>query len=172
MTAVEECGSTRGRPSIAPRIGRQKPSLAALACGAVLGPAMALFGIEGVHAEGLQPGLWRVINKPEVNGIAGRDTQNMRCLSAADVEDLARTFSPVSRTVNSTCEPIERELTSQRLKWRLQCRGQLDMDLAGEFIFDSPTHYSATIEAKSSMMGQTMQNVRTLIEGQWIGECR
>ena len=54
-----------------------------------------------------------------------------------EVADLDKTFSPVSRTTNSTCERVEHELTPQRLKWRLQCKGQLDMDVAGEFVFET-----------------------------------
>src|SRR5215475_12510596 len=85
----------------------------------------------GAQADGLSPGLWRVINKPQINGTAGPVTQTMRCLSEADVADLDKTFSPVSRTINSECEVAEHEFSPQRLKWRLQCTGQVDMDVAG-----------------------------------------
>jgi hypothetical protein len=78
------------------------------------------------------------------------------------VLDLEKTFSPISRTTNSTCERTEHELTPQRLNWRLQCTGQIDMDVAGEFIFITPEHYTATITARSSMLGQLMQSVRTV----------
>jgi Protein of unknown function (DUF3617) len=132
----------------------------------------ALLAAVAARADGLQPGLWKVINKAEINGAPAPEGQNMRCLTLEDVADLSRTFSPVSRTTNSTCEQVEHESTPQRLKWRLQCRGQLDMDVAGEFVFDRPDHYSATVVASSSMMGQVMQRVRTAIEGQWVGECK
>src|SRR5262245_48449103 len=126
----------------------------------------------GAAADGIKPGLWRVINKPEINGTAGPTSQNMRCLTAADVADLDKTFSPVSRTVNSECERVEHEFTPQRLKWRLQCKGQLDMDVAGEFNFDAADHYTGLVTARSEMAGRLMQNVRTQIEGQWTGECQ
>jgi hypothetical protein len=45
------------------------------------------------------------------------------------------------------------------------------MDVAGEFTFDSPEHYSATIVARSSMQGRLMQEVRTSIEGSRVGDC-
>ena len=67
----------------------------------------------------------------------------MCCLMPEAVADLDTTFSPVSRTTNSSCERVEHELTPQRLKWRLQCSGQIDMDVQGEFNFDSPEHYVA-----------------------------
>ena len=141
-------------------------------CGACLALGLGLMAGPSAHADGLQEGLWRVLNKPEINGAAGPETQNMRCLTADDVKDLSKTFSPVSRTTNSACEQVENEFTPQRLKWRLQCRGQLDMDVAGEFVFDRPDHYSATVVATSSMMGQVMQSVRTTIEGQHVGACQ
>src|SRR6516165_7714802 len=87
------------------------------------------------------------------------------------VADLDKTFSPISRTTNSTCERVEHESTPQRLKWRLQCTGQIDMDVAGEFTFDSPEHYTATVTARSFMLGRLMQSVRTSIEGQRVGDC-
>jgi len=90
----------------------------------------------------------------------------MRCFSAEDVADLDKTFSPVSRTVNSECERVEHEFSPQRLKWRLQCTGQVDMDVAGEFIFETPEHYTGVVTARSSMMGHPMQDVRTEIDGQ------
>src|SRR5262245_43925444 len=71
----------------------------------------------------------------------------MRCLTPEAVADLDKTFSPISRTTNSTCERVEHESTPQRLKWRLQCTGQIDMEVAGEFTFDSPEHYTAVITA-------------------------
>jgi Protein of unknown function (DUF3617) len=123
-------------------------------------------------ADGLRPGLWRVQSRPVIDGVAGRAQQNTRCLTPADVADLETTFSPVGRTVNSTCEMVEHELTPQRLKWHLQCTGQLDMDLTGEFLFDAPEHYSATITTASSMLGHQLQAGRMTVEGQRVGECQ
>src|SRR5258707_14059653 len=105
-----------------------------------------------------------------MDGVGGPPQQSIRCLTPEAVADLDKTFSPVSRTTNSTCERIEHEVSPQRLKWHLQCTGQIDMDVAGEFTFDSPGHYSATITARSVMQGRLIQEVRTPIDGEWIGE--
>lgn len=123
-------------------------------------------------ADGLLAGLWSVRQSPVINDIAGPVQQNLRCLTAEAVADLEKTFSPVSRTTNSACEQTERESTPQRLKWRLQCTGQLDMDVAGEFLFENPQRYTATVTTEASMAGQLMQKSRVTIEAQWIGECR
>jgi hypothetical protein len=50
-----------------------------------------------------------------------------------------------------------------------QCTGQID---TGEFTFDSPEHYAATITARSFMQGRLMQSVRTSIEGRRVGDCQ
>lgn len=123
-------------------------------------------------ADGIEAGLWRSVQTPTLNGMAGPPRETMRCLRDADVNDLERTFSPVYGTTNSACEQVEREFTPQRLKWRLQCRGQLDMDVAGEFVFERPDRYTATIAAVSSMLGKTMQEVLTRIEAERVGACQ
>jgi hypothetical protein len=134
--------------------------------------ALVLLGAPFARADGLQAGLWRVLSRPVIDGVAGREQQTMRCLTAADVADLDKTFSPVGRTVNSTCEMVEHELSPLRLKWHLQCTGQLDMDVAGEFLFEAPEHYTATVTTASAMLGRQMQAMRVTIEGQRVGECQ
>lgn len=126
----------------------------------------------GASAQGLEAGLWRSIQTPTLNGIVGPAGETRRCLREAEVADLERTFSPVYGTTNSACEQVEREFTPQRLKWRLQCRGQLDMDVAGEFVFERRDRYTATIVASSSMLGKIMQETQTRIEAERVGECQ
>jgi hypothetical protein len=138
----------------------------------LLAAAGAAIVAPGAHADGLDAGLWRSIQTPTLNGIAGPPRETMRCLRDADVNDLDRTFSPVYGTTNSACEQTEHQFTPQRLKWRLQCRGQLDMDVAGEFVFERRDRYTATIVASSSMLGKLMQETRTRIEAERVGECK
>jgi hypothetical protein len=130
-----------------------------------------LFLLAGAASgDGLQAGQWKAVQTPEIDGVAGPVQQTMNCLTQEAVADLDKTFSPISRTTNSACQRTEHELTPQRLKWRLQCTGQIDMDVAGEFIFDTPEHYSATITARSFMLGRLMQSVRTSIDAQRVGD--
>jgi hypothetical protein len=138
----------------------------------LLAAAVAAIAAPGAHADGLDAGLWRSVQTPTLNGIAGPPRETMRCLRDAEVNDLDRTFSPVYGTTNSACEQTEHEFTPQRLKWRLQCRGQLDMDVAGEFVFERRDRYTATIVASSSMLGKLMQETLTRIEAERVGECK
>lgn len=123
-------------------------------------------------ADGLAPGQWQVLSRSKIDGVTGPQSQSIRCLTPEDVGDLDKTFSPVSRTTNSVCESAEHESTPQRLKWHLRCTGQLDMDVAGEFVFETAEHYTAVITARSSMLGRHLQDSRTIIEGRRLGDCQ
>ena len=137
---------------------------------AVVG-ALAGFAAAGAQADGLEAGLWRMLQSVTINGMANPPRELTRCLSASAVADLDGTFSPVYGTTNSACERVEHEFTPQRLKWRLQCKGQADQDVAGEFVFERPDRYTATIQARFSMLGKVMQEVVTTIEAERVGEC-
>src|SRR5262245_12067411 len=125
--------------------------------GAAVLAMVSAFAGPPARADGLQAGLWRVLNKPGINGVVGPEQQKMRCLTPEAVADLDKTFSPVARNANASCELVEHEMTPQRLKWHLQCTGQLNTDVTGEFVFDAPEHYSATVSTSASMAGQQVQ---------------
>ncbi len=87
-------------------------------------------------AEGIEPGLWKIAIRSVSNHVIGPPQESTRCLTADQAKDVVTTFSPVARTANSTCAPIERQFADQKLTWHLVCTGQLNMDLTGEFHFD------------------------------------
>jgi Protein of unknown function (DUF3617) len=120
----------------------------------------------------IEAGLWKIISRTETGGVIGPPHESSKCLTAEQVHDLPTTFSPIPHTINSNCAPIERSFTGERLTWRLVCKGQLDMELTGEFIFDSPHHYTATMRTKAAMVGQTMIDSQNTLEGQWVSECQ
>jgi hypothetical protein len=146
------------------RLGRLASQASGLAVACVLAGSPAL-------ADGIEAGLWHVISRTQTGGVIGPPHESSKCLTSQDVADLATTFSPVSRTVNSTCAPIERNLSGSRLTWRLTCKGQLDMELTGEFNFDSPRHYSGTVQSKAAMAGMPMVDSQENIEARWLSAC-
>src|SRR5262249_49449433 len=101
-----------------------------LRCGRA-GVLVLAIGVTTAHAaaaDGLRAGQWITVHATEIDGVAGPMQQGTRCLTPEAVADLDKTFSPISRTTNSTCERVEHELTPQRLKWRLQCMRPIPLD--------------------------------------------
>jgi hypothetical protein len=147
---------------------RLSPITSRVACGLLV---TCVLGGSTVLADGIEPGLWQVISRTQTGGVIGPPHESSKCLTPQDVADLATTFSPVSRTVNSTCAPIDRSLAGSRLTWRLTCKGQLDMELTGEFNFDSPRHYTATVQSKAAMAGMPMVDSQENIEARWLSAC-
>jgi Protein of unknown function (DUF3617) len=135
-----------------------------------IGAALLAF-LSVALAAGPRTGLWKIITRAEINGVSGPDQESTRCLTDEDVNNLEATFSPNSRTTNSSCENTEHNAAPDRVSWRLRCTGQIDMDVAGEFVFDAPEHYSATITTHTSMLGREVQNSRAVIDAQRVGAC-
>jgi len=57
------------------------------------------------------------------------------------------------------------------MKWRLQCKGQIDIDLLGDYSFDSMSHYTANVLSKAWMGGAQVSDVKTELEGERVGAC-
>ena len=119
----------------------------------------------------IEPGQWKVTTHIMMNGAAMPAQIKLRCLTPEQAGDVAKTFGPVSGTVNSTCEPAEPATAGRNLKWHLQCKGQLDLDVLGYFNFDSETHYTAAVASKGAIGGKLISDVNTELTGERIGDC-
>jgi len=120
----------------------------------------------------IEPGQWKVTSNTRANGATMPPGVKARCLTAEQASDVAKTFGPVSNTVNSTCAPAVFETTGTQMKWHVQCKGQLDIEVWGDFNFDSPTHYTATVASKGWMAGALISDVKTELVGEHVGECQ
>ncbi len=129
------------------------------------------FAVSAASADGIEPGLWKITSRTESDGAASPPHESSKCLTAEQTSDLAITFSPISSTINSVCAPIERSLKGPLLTWHLVCKGQLNMDLSGEFNFDSSHHYTGTVRTRAEMPGMPMVDSRNTVEGQWVSAC-
>src|SRR5260370_16798203 len=107
-----------------------------------------------------------------MNGSKGPAQNRARWLAPEQAGDTAATFSPEYRTVNSGCERVEFNSSPSALRWRMRCTGQLDMDVAGDFTFDTPKHYSATIVSKGAMAGREVVHTTGFIAGGDVVEYR
>ena len=108
----------------------------------------------------IEPGQWKVTSTTVINGAVQPTQAKGRCISAEQAADVSKTFGPVSGTINSTCDAPDIQTTERTLSWRLKCRGQLDADVAGEFNFDSPQHYTAMVTSQGRMAGTPISDVK------------
>jgi hypothetical protein len=119
----------------------------------------------------IEPGQWKVTSNILMNGAVARPQVKLRCLTPEQAADVAKAFGPVSGTVNSDCEPTEPQTSGRNMKWHLQCKGQLDLDVFGDFNFDRADHYTATVISKGVMAGRVISDVKTELSGERIGDC-
>jgi hypothetical protein len=119
----------------------------------------------------IEPGQWKITSNTQMNGATIPPQMKSRCLTPEQAADIDKTFGPSMGTINSTCERTEHEATGRTLKWRMQCKGQLDMDVSGNFNFDTPTHYTGTIASKAWMAGALMNDAKTEVEGERVSDC-
>jgi hypothetical protein len=138
---------------------------------AILFAVLGVIPIPAAHAEGLQAGLWKTVTRPAADGVAGPVRESMRCLTPEAVGDLERTFSPIAKTTNSACKHTVHVSTPRRLRWQLTCIGQLDMDVQGDFNFERPDRYTATVLTNTAMLGKPLQSIRAEIEAERVGDC-
>ena len=139
---------------------------------ALLAIVIVLAAAGAAQAQQLEAGQWRVMTTQLSKGPVSEPPQiKMRCLTPAEVADPAKTFSPEVSMVNATCERTEYSLDENFLKWRLQCRGQIDMDVAGQFIFESPTRYTAMVATKATAMERIVHTTLSTIDGERVGDC-
>jgi hypothetical protein len=134
--------------------------------------ALALLTVPAAADSLIEPGQWKVTTNTLMNGATMPPQVKARCLAAEQTGDIGKTFGPTIGTVNSTCERTEYEAAGRSLKWRLQCKGDLDMDVSGDFNFDSPAHYTATVASKGWMAGSLISDVQTKLEGERVSECQ
>jgi hypothetical protein len=129
-------------------------------------------GTAAAFADGIEAGLWKILSRVESNGVISPPRESVKCLTPDQTQDIATTFSPVSRTINSECAPLERNFADGKLTWKLICKGQLDMELTGDFTFDSPRHYSAAVRSKATIAGMPPAESVNTLDAQWVSACQ
>ena len=98
----------------------------------------------------IEAGEWKVTSTAVINGTTSPPQSKSRCITPSRPQ----TSPPPSdrfRAPSIENEAPTIEAAGKTLKWRLQCRGQLDIDATGAFTFDSPRHYTALITSKGKM---------------------
>jgi hypothetical protein len=137
----------------------------------LLATAAAAFWTSHAFADGIQPGLWKIISRTEANGAISPSQQSSKCFTAEQARDLVATFSPAPTTINSECGKLESSLDGDRLKWRLICKGQLNMEITGDYTFREGTQYAAIVRNTASMGGMPMSSSVTTLYAERVSDC-
>ncbi|AMN43484.1 DUF3617 domain-containing protein [Rhodoplanes sp. Z2-YC6860] len=122
-------------------------------------------------ADGIQPGLWKIISRMEANGAMSPPQQSSKCFTAEQARDLVKTFSPAPMTINSECGELESSLDGNRLKWRLVCTGQLNMEITGDYTFREGTQYAGIVRNTASMSGMPTSDSVTTLYAERVSDC-
>ena len=133
---------------------------------------VGLTAVPSMAADGIQPGLWKITTVASNDGMRMPPQTNARCLTAEQANDLADTFSPRFGGMNTTCQRTQYAKSEQKLTWRLECRGQFNMDSAAEFTFFSPIRYTAVISTKGWIGNQKISDTQVTLEGEYVGACQ
>lgn len=136
----------------------------------VASAAMAL-STSNAFADGIQPGLWKIISRTEANGAMSPSRESSKCFTAEQAKDLVATFSPAPTTINSECGKLESSLEEDRLKWKLVCKGQLNMEIAGDYTFRDGTQYAGIVRTTTSMGGMPMSDTVTTLYAERVSDC-
>src|SRR5450755_4405292 len=92
--------------------------------------ALPVLTVAAAAEDLIEPGQWKITTNTLMNGSAMPPQVKARCLTPEQAGDVGKTFGAAIDTVNSTCERTEYEASGRTLKWRLLCKGQLDMDVS------------------------------------------
>ena len=117
-----------------------------------------------------QPGLWQVTVKSSGAGGSAREHVSTSCVTPEQAKNIQSGFGPPENP-NMPCKRTSFERQGNRVTYHVQCTmqgGTSEGD--GTFIFDTPTHYSATVTNRIAMHGQTI-TTNTIMEGRRVGEC-
>jgi len=141
-----------------------------MSCG-VAAAVLLVVSTSTALADGIEPGLWKIISRIESNGAISPSRESAKCFTAEQARDLLATFSPEMRTINSECAPLESSLEGDRLKWRLVCRGQLNMEVIGDYKFRDQNQYAGIVRTTTAMGGQPLSDTVTTLFAERVSDC-
>jgi hypothetical protein len=108
---------------------------------AVAAIGVGLTAVALMAADGIQPGLWKITTVALNNGMRMPPQTNARCLTPS--KRMILPTRSLRGGMNTTCQRTQYAKSGQKLTWRLESRGQFNMDPAAEFTFFGPLRYTA-----------------------------
>lgn len=117
-----------------------------------------------------EPGLWRVTAKSAGMGAPAREHVSTSCVTPEQAKNIQTGFGPPENP-NMPCKRTNYQRQGDRVTFKVQCTMQgATSEGDGVFIFDTPTHYTATMTNRIAMQGQTITTTTTM-EGRRVGDC-
>ena len=136
---------------------------------ASLAVAAVLLLATDAHAAEPQPGWWEVKIK-STSPSGPHEVVNNTCIRPEHTKNIATGFSPAENP-GTSCTRENYKWDGTRLSFQMRCDIQgnkSEVEMA--YVFDTPTHYTATMTNKISVRGQSIVTTMTM-EGRRVGEC-
>jgi hypothetical protein len=130
---------------------------------------LAFILVPDARAAEPQPGWWEV--KVRTATPAGpRETVNTSCVTPEHTKNIATGFGPAENP-STSCKRANYKWDGTRITFQIQCK-MTNSTSEGDvtYIFDTPTHYTATMKNKISLSGQDIDMTMTM-EGRRLSEC-
>lgn len=122
-----------------------------------------------VHAQNLQPGLWKTKTSFKLNGVPLPASEKEECVSAQDTKDAKASISEELK--KNKCELTKWKVKGKNLEAALKCDSDevnAEGDLRGQFTNKS---YNLQGEAKGTYQGVLPSTATVKLEGQWVSAC-
>ena len=129
----------------------------------------AIIPVPDARAAEPHPGWWEV--KIKSAGPSGpHEVVNNYCIRPEHTKNIATGFSPAENP-GTSCTQVNYKWDGTRLTYQIQCK-MPNSTSEGDviYVFDTPTHYTATMTNKISVRGQSIVTTMTM-EGRRVGEC-
>ena len=122
-----------------------------------------------VHAQSLQPGLWKTKTSFKLNGVPLPASENEECVSAQDTKDAKASISDELK--KNKCELTKWNVKGKNLEAGLKCDSdeiKANGELRGQF---TKKNYNLQGEAKGTYQGVLPSTATVQLEGQWVRAC-
>ena len=136
---------------------------------AVLAFAAVLLLAFDVRAAEPQPGWWEVKIK-STSPSGPHEVVNNNCITAEHTKNIANGFGPAENP-GTSCTRLNYKWDGTRITFQMQCKmpnSTSEGDVT--YVFDTPTHYTATMTNKISVRGQSIVTTMTM-EGRRVADC-
>ncbi len=130
---------------------------------------LALILVPEARAAEPQPGWWEVKIK-STSPSGPHEVVNNNCIKPEHTKNIATGFSP-AQNPGTSCTQVNYKWDGTTLSFQIRCDLQGNKS-EGEmvYVFDTPTHYMATMKNKISVRGQSIVTTMTM-EGRRVADC-